>query len=171
MKILVLDGNELHRQAAVAQFSKHELTVVGSYIEAETVLKKGQFDVFLTDLFLPAPAKTTNPESSKLIGAQMPIGTIIALLATRQPEMRYVGILTAPYHHTDHPASACIDPFNTVPIRVGVCKMLMANCGTFSCCFDKSNLNQPLTNCPIGVNSVCSKNWKAFLEYVIRRGE
>lgn len=38
MKILVMDDNGMHRAAAVAQLKEHDLTVVGTYKEAEKLL-------------------------------------------------------------------------------------------------------------------------------------
>jgi len=62
MRILIIENDPVHIEAAKKQLAEHELTICASYEEAEEVFLKGggrtptqkpEFDVVLTDLFLP----------------------------------------------------------------------------------------------------------------------
>ena len=67
MRILIIEDNQLHINAAKAQLSEHELTICSSYQEVEALLgvegrhvkTKLEFDAVLTDLFLPPSWKGT----------------------------------------------------------------------------------------------------------------
>jgi len=119
LKILVVDDNENHRKAALAQLgAQNELTVASSYIEAEELINKGwnsderklnnhPFDMVLVDLLMPAPSTNQGSKGQKFVGQEMPIGIFLVILAAKFGA-KYVGLYTDMNHH-DHPASACLD--------------------------------------------------------------
>ncbi len=157
MKILVFDDTEKHRRAAEALLKGHDLTVVGTYDEAQSALlpktdedlrkdifcerfgdrspyKQGvseeesternnyywgeakekattypDFDVVMTDLMVPASEQAQGGEGLQYVGKEMPLGSIIALLAIAKG-VKKVAIVTDTNHH-DHPASAAFDCF------------------------------------------------------------
>lgn len=109
MKILVFDDNVIHRASARITLASHELTVVGSYDEAQKVLlNDGPFDVVLTDLMV-FPSKQQLGQPGKFINQEMPLGSMIALLAIYRG-VKNIAIVTDTNHH-DHPASAALDFF------------------------------------------------------------
>lgn len=158
LNILVFDDNKTNRNAAKAQLKNHNLTVVGTYDEAQRLLtpnynkeavrelaeglwpnllsspenssygereeafrkaktlarqvlvKKPKFDVVLTDLLVPVPHTLPLADKSS-VGAIVPIGIYIALLAATRGGAKYVGVFTDSDHHTNY-ASACFDGLN-----------------------------------------------------------
>lgn len=141
MKILVIDDNQKHLDAARAQLATHELTVVASYDGAmqamlrvdhlhENVSGAHQFDAVLVDLLMPASAACQG-KGMQYAGQEMPVGIFLALLAARHGVARYVGLLTDTNHHA-HPASSCLDAFNArekqpTPFMVGNTKVVLTN--------------------------------------------
>lgn len=138
MKILVFDDNKINRDAAQAQLKDHDLTVVGTYDEAQELLigkvdswkfeeflgkglsakeakekatRRTHFDVVLSDLLVPASAQKQGPKGGKYVGEEMPVGIFIGLLAAIRAGAKYVAVFTDSDHHS-HPASACFDAFN-----------------------------------------------------------
>lgn len=162
LKILVFDDTELHRISAKLSLAGHDLTIVGTYDEAQKALvpktdfeksrgllsglleKAGlkpdfnphretskaadkwkyfalqkesyrlatpypNFDVLLTDLFVPASQQAMGGKGMSLVGKEMPLGTTIALLAL-SVGIRDVAVVTDESHHA-HPASAAFDCF------------------------------------------------------------
>ncbi len=158
----------MHRKTAEITLRGHDLTVVGTYDEAQKalearvdhkkrkkllpmLLKKAgltedfyrnsedanaadkqkyeqvlevacdlatnypDFDVVMTDLLVPAPAQQMGVKGSEYIGKQMPLGTIIALLALANG-VKYVAVVTDESHH-HHPASAAFDCFRNGKAR------------------------------------------------------
>jgi len=137
MKILVLDDSAKHQFSAKGLLKGHDLKVVGTYDEAEGLLGAEKFDAFLGDLMLPASSKTLSPDFYSLAGQEMPLGTILALLAMKNG-VKYVAVLTDANHHS-HPASAAFDVFQprwTGPFAVGDTRIL---CGgdDFMCYVDE----------------------------------
>jgi hypothetical protein len=155
MKILVFDDSAIHRKSAELSIKGHDLTVVGTYDEAQALLtpqfdyekataaldsqfgdfnpydkdcdkvrkaeylaaKKVEnekattypdFDVVLTDLLVPA-SRQAQGEGMKFVGQEMPLGSIIALLALVNG-VKKVAVVTDMNHHS-HPASAAFDCF------------------------------------------------------------
>ena len=118
MKILVIDDSPIHREAAKKQLGQeHDLTVVGTYDEAQALLGYEQwddksdrhdFEVVLCDLLMPASGQMQS--SFELVGKEMPVGIFLALLAAKNGA-KHVALLTDSSHHA-HPGSACIDAFN-----------------------------------------------------------
>lgn len=130
MHILVVDDSDTHRFGASALLKGHELTVVGSYEEAETLLSKQKFDAYLGDLMLPASRKTLSPDSYHFVGEEMPLGTILAFLALKNGA-KYVAVVTDMNHHK-HPGSAAFDAFNgrDGAFSVGDARVLCTNACT-----------------------------------------
>lgn len=113
MKILVFDDTRKHRDAAWILLKGHELTVVGTYDEAEDLLMRSpNFDVVMTDLMVPASSHEQGAEGWHFVGQEMPLGSIIALLALAEG-VKKVAVVTDTNHH-HHPASAALDCFNRV---------------------------------------------------------
>ena len=111
MKILVFDDSPIHRKSAALTLQGHDLTIVGNYDSAQAALldeTNQPFDVVLTDLLVPA-SRQKMYQDSELIGKEMPLGTIIALLAITRG-VKNVAVVTDKNHH-DHPASAAFDCF------------------------------------------------------------
>jgi CheY-like chemotaxis protein len=117
-KILVIDDNKLHRDAAVAQLgAEHELTVVGTYDEGQELLgyvpvhgkstHAHDYDVVLCDLLMPPSGQQQVDDS--FMRKEMPVGIFLALLACKNAtKLCLVGLLTDTNHHY-HPGSACLD--------------------------------------------------------------
>ena len=154
MKILVFDDSQIHREAAKLSLMGHDLTVVGTYDEAQDALvpkcdhghgvalfkaKYGNtdpyacpepekairmayyhecmkrattysnFDVVMTDLLVPASRRSQGRDMQGLVGKEMPLGIMIALLAL-SVGVKNVAVVTDMNHH-EHPASAAVDCF------------------------------------------------------------
>lgn len=130
MKILVIDDSSIHQAAAKKQLGEeHDLTVVGSYDEAQTLLgykscdnrsDKHEFEVVLCDLLMP-PSDQMLAHGWKQ--EEMPVGIFLALLAAKNGA-KYVAVFTDSDHHS-HPASACFDAFN----QRGCCSTAFAVAG------------------------------------------
>ena len=73
--------------------------------------KYPDFDIVLTDLLVPASRQAQGTEGQRFVGQEMPLGTIIALLALCAG-VKKVAVVTDMNHH-NHPASAAFDCFRT----------------------------------------------------------
>jgi len=111
MKILVFDDTKLHRDVAKVQLTGHDLTIVGTYDEAEAALTSSEFDVVLTDLMVPPSEKWYQSHGREYDATPMPLGSIIALLALSKGTKK-VGVVTETSHHS-HPASMAIEHLAT----------------------------------------------------------
>jgi len=150
MRILVIDDNQTHLDAAVAQLGdEHEVVVASSYDKGRDQLapevdytkvrelcdggmsmaeaKKAaatpeiSFDVVLCDLLMPASRHQQGPDGARFVGQEMPIGIFLAILAAKNG-VGHVGLLTDSDHHS-HPASACLDAISghaTSPKRFSI---------------------------------------------------
>ncbi len=152
MKVLVFDDSEIHRESArLTLGNDHNVTIVGTYDEAQEALKpkldydkarrltqemckeagipegfksweKGadpkhvakekelsekayelsttypDFDAVLTDLMVPASKQAQGDQGRKFVGQEMPLGTMIALLAIAAG-IRKVAVVTDMSHH------------------------------------------------------------------------
>lgn len=152
LKILVVEDNEFHREAARQQLVGHNVTIVNDYAHGYELLHGGwnleknrslpdglsmeertemsnvypEWDVVLVDLMLPASMCGVNG-NDELVGVQMPIGTTLALLALRNGTKK-VAVITDMNHHS-HPASAMLDNFGwEKPFKIGDAKMLITSC-------------------------------------------
>lgn len=68
------------------------------------------FDAVLTDLLVPASDQKLGYKGERFAGQEMPLGSIIALLAIHAG-IKNVAVVTNMGHH-DHPASAALDCFS-----------------------------------------------------------
>lgn len=126
MDILVFDDNAIHRRAAQAILKGHNLTVVGTYDEAQQAIRTTKFDVVMTDLLVPVPDNLCHTTKAKAFaGQEMPLGTTIALLALAFGT-KMVAVVTDSDHHS-HPASAALDAFARYGFPVGDAKVLCLN--------------------------------------------
>jgi len=171
MKILVVEDNAIHQEAARAQLSKgNDLTVVDKYEEAEKLIQDMSFDAVLVDLMLPASGRALRPEAKNLFaGKEMPIGIFLALLAAKNGA-KFIAVLSDSSHH-DHPASAALDFFNQegcenpTIMMVGEAKMILTNNQSWLGCFKKSNMAKD-----VGwkkKHDVFAKNWGKLLQCLI----
>lgn len=111
MRILVIDDNQTHRDAAKIQLAEHDLTVVGTYDNGRELLQdKHDFEVVLTDLLMPASSDKQGDGGLGFVGQEMPIGIFLGLLAAKNGA-KLVAIHSDADHHS-HPASACFDAFS-----------------------------------------------------------
>ncbi len=96
----------------------------------EQFTTRNNFDAVLTDLLVPASRQAQGDEGQRLVGQEMPLGSIIALLAISNGVKR-VAVVTDMNHH-NHPASAALDCFEpngpeTLAGGVGEVKVLCTN--------------------------------------------
>ena len=115
MKILVFDDSKTEQFGATAQLKQHETTVVSTYDEAEKKLLEENWDMFMTDLMVPASAKQL-VRGDKQIGKEAPLGIFLLVLALKQG-VKKVALITDMNHHK-HPASAALDPLVDTPFSV-----------------------------------------------------
>lgn len=118
MRILIIEDDEKHILSAkkFAQECGHEVTIVTSYDEAEKALCGDDrmareepiknFDVVMTDLFLPCSAEGLGDPGTFWLVDQ-PYGLTLALLAMRTG-VKAVGIFTDGNHHS-HPMIWALD--------------------------------------------------------------
>ena len=186
MRILVVDDNEINQAAARAQLSDYDLTVVGSYDEAEKLINREmasvpgekKFDVVLADLLMPASG--LGMCSNILSGQEMPIGIFLALLAAKNGA-KQVAVFTDCNHHA-HPVSACFDAFNPdgeyepSPLSVGTSSLFLVNNRNWVEDFCQSDLSKPIdcqemdsiTKAGEGNTVITAKNGKELLSYIIK---
>lgn len=184
MKILVIDDNALHLEAAKAQLKDHDVTVAQTYDDGQTQLGfthiYGQathchtFEVVLVDLLMPASAQMCSRSSH--VGKELPVGIFLGLLAAKNGA-KYVGVFTDSDHHS-HPASACFDALNALGgeawpdvFVVAGAKMVLSNNRGGIKHFDRSDLANELAfddwyqkNEP---NHVRTKDWRVLLERLL----
>jgi len=178
MKILVIDDSPINQAAAKAQLATHDLTVVGSYDEAQAlVAKQHEFEVVLCDLLMPASSRAMGGEGEKYIGQEMPLGIFLALLAAKNGA-RHVAVFTDGCHH-DHPAIACFDAFNRrenqpTAFTVGDAKLLLSNCYNWIRSFYRDDLSRIMDYDEYRKDrkkaeqiTVEAKNWSKLLDYLL----
>jgi hypothetical protein len=125
MKILVLDDSKLHRRVACAVLKDHNLTVVGTYGEAEMAILDEDFDAALIDSRVPASPQTRQTALGQMyMGTEQILGPTLALLAITRGVKR-VAVITDADHHDD-PASAAFDCFPALGV-VGDLRIICAN--------------------------------------------
>jgi len=190
MKILVFDDNKLNCEAALTQLRGHDLTIAGSYDNAQealiprfderkfeiatrdiknmdaSMIEKAREDAIINPNFdvvltdLLVPASRQQQGSMKLVGQEMPIGIFIGLLAAVRAKVPYVAVFTDSDHHS-HPASACFDAFNY-------------NCGESEpISFKVEDSDVLLVNNRQWIeyeneDGVAVKNWAALLDYLVK---
>lgn len=92
---------------------------------AESACNRPDFDVVLTDLFLPASGEAQGQVGRSLVGQSMPIGTFIVLYAMKAG-VKKIALVTNMNHH-NHPASAAVDCLNGRPIAFEGVRILATN--------------------------------------------
>ena len=112
MRILVIDDQPGNQESARATLAEHDLTVVGTVEEAFALFKDNndtQFDVVLTDLWMPTPQNLRAECGESFLGvkisdstdaAQIDAGVFFVLAAVVRG-VKYVGIVTDSSHHSD----------------------------------------------------------------------
>jgi len=172
MKILVIDDNPLHREAAKAQLAEHDLTIVDNYDEARKLILNGgfrisesqhSFDVVLTDLLMPVTEKTHGNYEQGLTGQEMPLGIFLALLAIGGGA-KYVGLITDANHHKN-PLAACLDDFEPYKVLdfIPETKVIFKNYGSTKK-FNPKNLAEETDDWD---NYVWAKDWVELLNYLL----
>ncbi len=174
MKILVFDDNATNCNAAQAQLQGHDLTVVGTYDEAQELVRTKtdydkakqliaegveygeaykqtkiypDFDVVLVDLLVPASAQSQGGSGMNHVGKELPLGVFIGLLAAKNG-VKKVAVFTDSDHHS-HPASACFDCFNEgecepTSFAVGGGQVMLSNTRNWVDYFDPQDLGTAL---------------------------
>lgn len=118
MRILVIDDTQENLDAAIEQLKEHEVITVASFTEAHKLLGNNkrnddtgpdgkpyvrwnegttEFDVVLTDLFMPAASDGGNTEKA---GETTPYGLVFAMAAIRRC-VPMVAIVTKGNHHSE----------------------------------------------------------------------
>ncbi len=116
LRILVIDDKQVNLDAAKEQLAGHQVTTASSFREAHKLLgqnkdadqyvyfdkqEPAQFDVVLTDLFMPAcPDGINKAKFASHEGTEKPYGTVFALAALRRG-IPMVAIVTSGNHHAD----------------------------------------------------------------------
>lgn len=103
MKILVIDDNIIHRNAAKKALEGHDLTIAKSFDEALELLgsryddKDTEYEVVLTDMNMPMSAQTISKE---LYDPEQEVayGFVLALHAA-QKGAKFVAMVTDTNHH------------------------------------------------------------------------
>ena len=137
MKILIIEDKANHLTTA-EQFAKesgHEVTIVTSYKDAEKILcgdrdygfkqiQTCQYDVVLTDLFLPV---SQEGQANKVIRDEIPYGALFVLWALRTG-VKKIALLTDGDHHSD-PFIWAMDPLGVYgkPFFIGDVKLFFSS--------------------------------------------
>lgn len=110
MKILIVEDNPRHQEAARNQLKDHEISIVDNWPKARDLLEEGGFEAVLSDLMLPSTHEMLSDEAEKKfpLGTLMPLGFIVALHACLIQGMKYVAVISDSDHHSD-PISAGLD--------------------------------------------------------------
>lgn len=180
MKILVIEDDPTHQEAAKAQLKDHDVTVVGSYDEGQALLGaedpygckmsgKHNFDAVLVDLIMPSSTQMLGRGASSSL---MPVGIFLALLAARNGA-KYVAVFTDSNHH-DNAASACFDAFHARGahqpklLQVEGAKVLFCNSPNAINSFSRDDLSKKLTWSEAQKQpSVLAKNWLVVLDFLL----
>lgn len=109
MKILVIDDNPGHLQAAKEQLEKdHDLRTTDSYETAIELLVPGtDIQIVLSDLRMPAEPYCLGGKGLQFLGHPMAIGWILLFRAAAAGISR-IAVITDTNHH-EHPESAALD--------------------------------------------------------------
>lgn len=108
MRILVMDDSFDNLEAAEVQLGRdHDLTTVQTFSQARELISEGNFDVVMTDVFLPSESSGLSELGEKFVGQLIDIGLVAALLALKY-EVPKIFILSDTGHH-DHPIAWAMD--------------------------------------------------------------
>lgn len=98
LKILVVEDNPIHQEAAKKQLNNYDVTIMKSFTEFFNAVRQGvelsDYDVVLTDVKLPSPQDGGRGE------VEAATGFVVALKAL-QEGVKMVGIITDVNHHED----------------------------------------------------------------------
>ena len=103
--MLVVEDTPEHIERARALQGDYNITVVGTYKGAVKAIARGEYDVILTDLFIPwhteavDPLNPNNPEMRLEAVTPRALGYPLAMVALAAG-VHYVGIVTDANHHT-----------------------------------------------------------------------
>ncbi|MFH1162057.1 MAG: response regulator [Candidatus Jorgensenbacteria bacterium] len=147
MKILLVEDNEFHIEAAQDQLREHELTIIRSFNELypwrrgwDGPERQGftlsQYDAVLTDINLPSPVDT----SSGLGNMEGPTGLLVMLKAL-ESGVKYIGAITDVSHHSKDPIAKGLDMWIHAgkPIEAGNSRIFL-ECYN-ACCYDSGDPN------------------------------
>jgi CheY-like chemotaxis protein len=121
-RILVIDDTSANLVSAKKSLTGHHLTVADGYSSAMALLAEQEFDVVLTDLYMPMVSQTLSEKAFEL-GKLVPYGFILMYEAARRGA-KFVAIVTDLGHHDDH-FSAAFDHFQGVSLTIESAKTMM----------------------------------------------
>lgn len=112
LEILVVEDTVEHIERAKRLQEVHNVTVVGTYKEGVCEIGTKQYDVVLTDLFMPwfcfPQYPLSNPERRDEVTTPQALGYPLAMVALAAG-VQYVGIVTDANHHTGAMAASTDD--------------------------------------------------------------
>ena len=120
-KILVIEDTLRHQKSARLLLKGHRLTVATGYDEAMELLGKEDFEIVLSDLYLPMSPKTLGTEAFE-IGKLVNYGLLLSLEAARVG-VNYIAVATDLNHHADC-FSAAFDHFSQFDFRIEGAKVI-----------------------------------------------
>lgn len=120
--ILVIDDSPRNLISAKQLLAGHKLVVAEGYEQAMEILSRKQFDVVLTDLYLPMSSNMLSSEAFKL-GELVPYGFLLMCEAARKGA-GHVAIVTDGNHHADC-FSAAFDHFSKFCLTIERAKVMM----------------------------------------------
>ena len=174
MKILLIDDNPGNLEAARDQLNEHEFTLCSSYRAGASKLnhdpilsdhkysgfsfKKGepQFDMVLTDLFLPTTLIGTGGSDFE---HQQPYGLVLAFTALRRG-IKKIAIISNAGHH-DHPIIWAMDSLGE-GFSVGETKFIFSQRLIWE--GEKGWQKSWAENATRGSNGINVKNWKVVAD-------
>ena len=121
-RILVIDDTAANLVSAKKSLAGHHLTVADGYSSAMALLAEQEFDVVLTDLYMPMISQTLSEKAFEL-GRLVPYGFILMCEAARRGA-KFVAIVTDLGHHDDH-FSAAFDHFQGISLTIESAKTMM----------------------------------------------
>ncbi|MFA6447317.1 MAG: response regulator [Patescibacteria group bacterium] len=123
MKILVIENSAVHQQAAKNQLAEHDLMVVDSCFDAQSLIRKGDYDVVLTDLMLNDGFRWGCNE-----GGEIGSGVFVVLLAAMN-HVRYIGLLSDTGRHAGWEAASLAElgGGKPMPITIQGAKVLLCS--------------------------------------------
>lgn len=109
LEVLVVEDTLKHIERAKRLQEVHNVTVVGTYKEGVHEIGKRQYDVVLTDLFIPWYLFQTDPLNSRnQVITPQALGYPLAMVALAAG-VQYVGIVTDANHHKGAMAASTDD--------------------------------------------------------------
>ena len=109
-KILVIDDTVRHQESAKRLLAGHHLTVASDYEEAMKLMAKGEFEVVLSDLYMPMSQTASLGTSAYKPWELVPYGLLLSIEAAKCGA-KFVAVATDLNHHAD-PIAAAFDHFS-----------------------------------------------------------